>query len=78
MVGVLEKKMSEIESKVERALAMVPHLLDAPPNLHRKARTLFQGMYLDVGTQVEDVRRKEGILAEIVPDILPHLEGVVD
>ena len=72
--------MSEIEDKIKRAWVLVPHLFDAPSrsNIQENARTLLPGLTLNIGAQVEEVRMKKGLLAEIVPDILPHLGGIVD
>ena len=46
--------MSEIESKVRKAGAMVKHLLDAPLESNREACTLLPYLTLDIATQGED------------------------
>ena len=64
-VEVLERKMSEIKSKIKRAQALVPYLAKgpfpkAPSEPRRKASTLLPCLTLDLGTQVEDEEKTPG------------------
>ena len=81
-VEVLERKMSEIESKIKRSQAFIPHLAKgpfpkAPSAPRRRARMLLPCLTLNLSTQVEDVRMKRGLLVDIVSDIFPRLGGII-
>ena len=74
---ILERRMSEIESKVRKARAIVSHILDAPSESKRDSRMLLPCLTLDITTHGEDMRTRIRLLTDIIPDILPHLGGVV-
>ena len=76
-VEILDKRMSEIESKIRQARAIVQHILDAPSESNRKARMLLPCLTLNIAIQGEGLRTRIRLLTDIVPDILPHLGGLV-